>query len=308
MIASGPTSSSPPPRLGLIGLGRMGTAVCERLVAAGFEVLASDRVEERREDAVAIGAAWAAGTAAVAARSDVVVTVLPGPPEVESIAAELVGAMSPGALWLDLSTASPRAARTLAEQAGGRGVRIADAPLGGGPDRARQGRLLSFVGADRSDLPAVRAVLQALADRIVHVGPPGSGYAVKLLANSLWFGQAVAVTEALTLVKRSGLDLDTVRGALGISAGAGRFLADDVDALLAGDDLTTFALARCCEQLESVLELGDDLAVQLQLLETVRDIHRAALARYGDVDGELLGARFVAERSGVSFDPNGPRS
>jgi 3-hydroxyisobutyrate dehydrogenase len=144
-------------------------------------------------------------------------------------------------------------------------------------------------------------VLEVVADRIIHVGPPGSGYTLKLLANALWFGQAVAVAETLTLAERAGIEPETARAALAESAAGGRFLERDAPALLAGDDLASFDLARCCEQLDTVLALAKQLAVPLELTNVVDEIHRRALAHYGEVDGELLGARFVAERAGVRF-------
>jgi 3-hydroxyisobutyrate dehydrogenase len=158
-------------------------------------------------------------------------------------------------------------------------------------------------------------VLEVIADRIVHVGPPGSGYAVKLLANALWFGQAVATAEALTIATRAGLDAERVRAALSQSAASSRFLSDDARSLLDGDEMPWFALSRCTEQLGSLAAFADELAVPADVLDAVRDVHAAALAHYGDVDGELLGAQFVAERGGVRFgagtlhsdagDPNG---
>ena len=277
--------------VGVVGLGRMGLPVCGRLVARGFDVVCTDLEDQKRPAAVRAGAGWLSGAAAVAASADVVVTILPGAAEVRSVAEQLVGVMAPGSIWIDMSTASPRPAPPA-------GIRAIDAPVGGGPDAARAGRLLSFVGAAEEDLEAARPVLEALADRIVHVGPPGSGYVVKLLANALWFQHAVAVSEALTLARRAGLDADLVRQALARSAAASRFLTDDAIALLEGDDLTTFSLARCCEQLASVLALGDELAVEMQVTEAVSEVHRRALAHYGEVDGELLGARFVADRAG----------
>ena len=144
--------------------------------------------------------------------------------------------MTSGAVWLELSTASPAAARATAAAAQRHGVAVVDAPLGGGPPAAAEGRLLSFVGARADDLERVRPVLEVVADRIVHVGPPGSGYAVKLLANALWFGQAVATAEALTIATRAGLDAELVRAALSQSAASSRFLTEDARSLLDGDD------------------------------------------------------------------------
>lgn len=288
-------------RVGLIGLGRMGLPICARLVEHGFEVVCTDLDAVRRELGARAGATAVGETQDAAARADVVVTVLPGPVEVTAAAEAVTAAMRPGAIWLDLSTASPVAARTTSGAALRHGLSVVDAPLGGSPLAAAEGRLLSFVGAHAEDLERVRAVLGVVADRIVHVGPPGSGYAVKLMANALWFEQAVAAAEALTIATRAGLDVELVRAALSQSAATGRFLTDDARALLGGDTMPSFALARCAEQLRSLSAFADELAVPTNALDAVREVHAAALAHYGDVDGELLGARFVAERAGVSF-------
>ena len=294
-------STEPVRRVGLIGLGRMGLPICARLVEHGFEVVCTDSDDVRRELGARAGAATVGVTRDAAARVDVVVTVLPGPTEVASVADAVTATMASGAVWLDLSTASPEAARITTAAADRHGVAVVDAPLGGGPPAAAAGRLLSFAGAGAEDLERVRPVLEVVADRIVHVGSPGSGYAVKLLANALWFGQAVAAAEALTIATRAGLDTELVRAALGQSAASSRFLTDDARALLDGDEMPWFALARCAEQLHSLTAFADELAVPTDVLDAVREVHAAALEHYGDVDGELLGAQFVAQRAGVRF-------
>jgi 3-hydroxyisobutyrate dehydrogenase len=289
------------PRIGFVGLGRMGMAMCARLAESGRPVTATDARAQLADQAVALGARWAPSARAAADGADVVITMLPGPPEVHAVIDDVCGGLAAGAAWIDMSTASPGVARSVAAAAGPRGVRVLDAPVGGGPDAARRGRLLTFVGADAADLQAHRDLLAVISDRIVHVGPAGSGYTVKLLVNLLWFGQALATAEALTLARRAGLDLETLLHAVGESAAASRFMTEGARALLDGDDLTSFSLARCCEELSSVLSLGDELEVPLELAGLVSDLHRRALAHYGDVDGELLGARLVAERAGVTL-------
>jgi 3-hydroxyisobutyrate dehydrogenase-like beta-hydroxyacid dehydrogenase len=316
-----PISADRVGRVGVIGLGRMGLPICARLVERGFDVSCTDLDRTRVQLGAGTGAVAVDDAAAAAAGADVVVTVLPGPGEVADVSGAVTAAMPAGSLWLELSTASPATARITAAaaaqaqaqaqaqaevQAEVHEIAVVDAPLGGGPPAASEGRLLSFVGAREADLPRVREVLGAVADRTVHVGPPGSGYAVKLMANSLWFGQAVATAEALAIAARAGLDPEQVRDALAQSAAASRFLADDARALLDGDDMPWFGLARCAEQLRSLTAFADELSVPAQMLGTVSQIHEAALERYGDVDGELLGARLTAERAGVSFgDPDG---
>jgi 3-hydroxyisobutyrate dehydrogenase-like beta-hydroxyacid dehydrogenase len=287
--------------VGFVGLGRMGMPMCARLVRSGFPVRASDLRLTLRQELEATGARWEPTAAVVARNVEVLVTMLPGAHEVSEVAADVSGVLAPGAIWIDMSTGSPQSAADVAAAAARRGIRVVDAPVAGGPDDARAGRLLAFVGADSSDLARVGGVLAAIADRVVHVGPHGSGYLAKLMANSLWFCQAVAVAEVLTLARRAGLDLDVVREAIGQSAAASQFIAVDADALLAGDDHASFSLARCCEQLSTMLELGARLNVPLDAVALANDVHRRALARYGDVDGELLGARLIAEEAGVEL-------
>jgi 3-hydroxyisobutyrate dehydrogenase len=285
----------------VVGLGRMGMALCERLVACGFAVTATDIRSETRAEAQAAGARWAGAVPVAARGARYVITCLPGDAEVESVTGELTGAMREGAVWIEMSTASPGVARRRDAAAAARGLHALDAPVGGNPDAARRGQLLCLVGGGSEVLRSARPALEAVADRIVHVGPAGAGYLMKLLANSIWFTQALATAEALALAARAGLDPETARQALALTAATGRFLTDDAPAFLRGDNYESFGLSRCCDQLAAVVELGAQLAVQLSVTTEVADLHRQALAHYGDVDGELLGARWVAERAGLNF-------
>lgn len=288
--------------MGVIGAGRMGLPICARLAAAGHPVVATDLRDSQRPAAEAAGARWCADVTSLARGVDVAITVLPGAAEVDALRSELIASLTPGAAWVDMSTATPALAAAAAAQAAPRRLVLLDAPVGGNPAAAAAGELLAFVGARPEDLARLRPLLATLAGRIVHVGPHGSGYAVKLLVNLLWFGQAVATAEAMTLAARAGIDLERLLEALGASAAGGRFIERDAPALLRGEDLASFPLARCCEQLASVLALGEELAVPLELAGIVAHLHEGALERYGDIDGELLGARWVAERAGVTLD------
>ena len=158
---------------------------------------------------------------------------------------------------------------------------------------------MSFAGGAEGDLDRVRDVLAAFTRAVVHVGPHGSGYTLKLIANALWFEQAVATAEVLAIAVRAGLDPDTAQRALAQSAAGRGFVANDARALLTGDAMPSFALGRCAAQLRTLDELAGELAVPADVLAAVARVHSDAVARYGDVDGELLGARFAAERAGV---------
>ena len=293
-------------RVGIVGLGRMGLPMCVRLAERGFAVSATDIRPGLQTSVTEARAHWDDSAAEVAARCEVLITMLPGPHEVVGMMGEVLGALSPGCTWIDMSSATPAVGAQIALAAKGRDVRILDAPVGGGPPEARNGRLLVFAGGSADDLGAQRDVLDSLAERVLHVGMAGSGYAVKLIVNMLWFEQAVAGAEALSLAARAGLDLETVRLAVQESAAASRFMQRDAPALMTGDDLTSFSLARSHEELAGVLALGDQLDVPLALAERATELYAQALERYGDIDGELMAARLVAERASVDLAAERP--
>jgi 3-hydroxyisobutyrate dehydrogenase len=284
--------------IGLIGVGRMGLAVCAKLSRAGFEVIAGDRRSEREHDVRAVGARWAGETDLVARAADVLITILPGSRELLEAMAIATGALRPGSAWIDMTSSAPGIGLELVTRAHARGVECLDAPVGGGVVAATAGTLQLFVGGRPDTVERHRRLLEVLGS-IDHVGDHGAGYTTKLLVNLLWFGQAVATGEALLLAHRAGIDLELLRSVLRRSAAASEFVHHDVEALLNGDYRESFGLDRCCEELDAVVALADDLAVPFELSALVGRTYRRALARYGPVDGELLAVALLEEQAGA---------
>lgn len=298
--------TDPEQMIGLLGTGRMGMPICANLVRAGHMVIAHDLRQELQAQARTSGAQWAATAAEAAAAADVLITMLPGPGEV---AEAMVGgggalrAMRRGTTWIDMSSNAAASAESIRVLAVERGVDVLEAPVGGGVTAAEERTLAFFVGGSAEVLDRHRAVFDALgeADHLVHVGGPGTGYTTKLLVNLLWFGQAIATAEVLLLGKRAGIDLGVLRGALVDSAAASRFLRSDLDALFAGDYLTSFGLDRCCEELANVTAQARAHGVPFELSNLVERIHRRALSRYGPIDGELLAIALLEEEAGTTL-------
>ena len=296
------------PRLGFIGLGRMGLPMCENLARAGYDVVAGDRRSELADEVAACGARFASTSAEVALAADVLITMLPGSPEVAAVMAGsgdgepgVIELLRVGSTWLDMSSTSPLLAREIVERARERGVEVLEAPVGGGPPEAAAGTLRLYVGGQLDLLHRHGPILDVLGDpaQILHVGGNGAGYTAKLLANLLWFGQAVATAEALLLGQRAGIDLGTLREALAGSAASSRLIRNDLDALYAGDYMESFGLDRCSEELDSVTALARDLCSPHELSDLVARIHRQALERYGAVNGELLAIALLEEQAGT---------
>lgn len=205
--------------IGLVGLGRMGGPICANLVRAGYRVQAGDRRPEAAERAAGYGARWVPELDRLAAGADVLVTVLPGPGEVRELmlGAGVAAALRNGTTWIDMTSNSPAAMTEIRNAVLDRGVRVLDAPAGGGVAAARHGTLQLLVGGEAQVVSRHRELLEVLASpgQVRHVGGYGAGYTAKLLINLLWFGQAVGTAEALLLGRASGLDLGILRGSAG---------------------------------------------------------------------------------------------
>ena len=293
-------------QIAFVGLGRMGMPMCAALVRAGYQVIATDKRAEHKAEAAACGASWQPTPAQAAAAADVLITMLPGPADIQEAmlgARGALQALAAGATWIDMTSNSPAAARPVREQAVRQGVEVLEAPVGGGMAAAAEGRLQLFVGGEPGIVERHRALLEVLGDpgRIVHVGGHGAGYTAKLLVNLLWFGQAVATAEALLIGRKAGIELEPLRNALAASAANSDFIRRDVDALFTGNYMTSFGLEGCVRELECITRLADDLGVPPTLSDRVKRVYQEALERFGPVDGELLPVALLEERAGIEL-------
>ncbi|WP_028933115.1 NAD(P)-dependent oxidoreductase [Pseudonocardia spinosispora] len=289
--------------IGFVGIGRMGTPMCANLVRAGHRVIASDVRPECREVASALGAEWAPTSAGAASGAEVLITMLPGPGEVRQAMIDdgALDALPGGSTWIDMSSNSAAEAAPVQANADERGIHTLEAPVGGGIAAATEGTLQLFVAGDAELVERHRPLLDVLGEpaHVLHIGVRGSGYTAKLLVNLLWFGQAIAVTEALLLARSTGIDLEVLHEALTSSAAASTFIRRDLSSLLDGDYLESFGLDRICEELAALTPLAAEQNVPFELSGLVERIHLRALDRFGPRDGELLAAALLEEQAGL---------
>jgi 3-hydroxyisobutyrate dehydrogenase len=285
--------------IAVVGAGRIGTPLIERLVAAGHEVTAYDVRPERRTAVEAAGARWSADLTA----AEVVLTVVSGTPELEALVeGEFLARLSPGTLWIDLTSASPELGRSAAQAAAAAGISYLESPLGGGIEGMRSGTLTLYAGGAPEVLAAATPILRTFATTIHHTGDHGTGYLTKLLINLLWFGQATLTTEALLLAQRHGQSPAAFAEILAGSAGDSAFAQRHLPALLAGNYLPDFGLDRCVEELNAVEHAAADLPHPITT--AVAEVHRAALDHFGPINGELLGPAWLEEQAGARLsDP-----
>ena len=206
-------------RIGFIGLGLMGKPMALNLLKKGFPLTVHSRSQAPVDALVAAGAASGASPAEVAAASDVVITMVPDAPDVRLVlqgASGVFETIQEGSVIVDMSTIAPAAARDLAAEAALLGVSMLDAPVSGGEIGAINASLSVMVGGDAQALERVRPVLNAMGspERVVHIGPSGSGQVCKACNQICIGGALAAVGEAFAIARKAGIDPARVREAL----------------------------------------------------------------------------------------------
>lgn len=257
-------------RIGFIGLGAMGKPMATRLVHAGYDVIISvHRNRSVADELVPQGARLVDHPYAMAAQTDVVITMLPDAPQVEEVCfgphSLVSGKGIERALTvIDMSTISPLATRAIAARLQETGIEMLDAPVSGGPWRAETGELTIMVGGDAELLELHHAILSVLGTTIVHVGPIGHGEIVKMANNMIAAMLMPVLSEALTLGVKAGADLNTLREVISRSSGGNYMLEKWLPHTLFRDQFEDgFALELLRKDLGIALEMGRELEVPL---------------------------------------------
>jgi 3-hydroxyisobutyrate dehydrogenase len=286
--------------VGLIGLGRMGSAMAERLAQDGFEVTAWDqnvaavRAYEER------GGRSAPHPRAVASAAPFVITTITEDAGVRGLFAGDDGILRgdiADTLFIEMSTLQPVTVRELAPAIEARGARIVDSPVLGSIPSVRDGTLVALLGGADADIARARTVLDSLASKIVPMGPLGCGHAMKLVANLGLAAHVQALAESLALGEREGLPLDTlldilsagVTGTPWLKARRGTLIGEPADVTL---DIRTLR-----KDVMSIVAVGSRDGVPMPLSSGVLSaLSAAVVADWGDRD---IGAMAVFLREAM---------
>jgi len=214
-------------KVGLIGVGAMGEPMAAALMAKGFAVTVCAHTNRAPLDRLVAAGATDGGTPeGVAKASDIVITMVPDTPQVEEAIFGAHGALAgakPGTLFIDMSTISPVSTRAFDERLRAKGMRFLDAPVSGGPARAKTGTLTLMVGASDADLTTARPVLEAMGTPN-HVGPVGMGETVKLVNQIMISSIMLANCEGLVFAAKAGANVEAVREVILTATGSNYLL------------------------------------------------------------------------------------
>ena len=273
----------------VIGLGIMGGGIAANLLKSGVPLVVNTRTQSKAQSLVEQGARWADTPALAAAGSDVVISVVGNDTDSRAVWTGESGALAglaAGAIAVERSTLSLGWVRELRGLVEARGAKLVDAPLTGSKDAAQAGKLTVLVGATPEMLERLRPILSGYASTIVHLGPPGSGAAYKLINNMVVAVQIAAAGEALALAERLGLDLAIAGPTLASGAAGSPSLKGKMAAMLAHNHSDQhFALRWMSKDVAYAMRAAEEAGIILPVTEVTRaQYERAMAAGSADLD------------------------
>jgi 3-hydroxyisobutyrate dehydrogenase len=291
-------------QIGIVGLGRMGTAMAFRLRQQGFDVIGWDHDTAANRRLAADGLRIAGHARGVAADAVVVISSITEDHGVRRIFTGQDGFLdgdASGKLFIEMSTLQPMTGRELAPLVEAKGGRLIDAPVLGTISQAREGRLLAMVGGRPEDLERARPVLEKLTGRIAHMGPNGCGYAMKLAANLGLGAYVQALAESLALGAKHGLTLAQMLDVIADGPYASGWLKSKLDVFKGGKAEMTLDIRTLRKDIMSAVATGALAGVPMPLSAgTLASLSAAVAADYGDGDLAEL-PKFVRERMLQNF-------
>src|SRR5438309_10951644 len=195
-------------KIGFIGLGAMGFPMARHLTKE-HEVIVWNRTREKAERHAREHGSRLAKDLADCAAAEVIITMLPTSREVDEIVDKLLPHLRRGTLWIDATSGDPNVSRETAARLAEKGVSFVDAPVTGATVGAENATLTIMIGGDAADFERARDILQFCGKTIIHVGPVGSGHAIKVLTNSIMGATVWITSECLLLAKQYGIDMKT---------------------------------------------------------------------------------------------------
>ena len=288
-------------RIGFIGLGAMGYPMARHL-AKEHDVIVWNRTREKAERHAREHKTRLAKDLAETADADVIITMLPTSKEVDEIVDKLLPSVRRGTLWIDATSGDPNVSRLTSKRLAEKGVQFVDAPVTGAVVGAENATLTIMMGGTPEDFERARDVLRVNGKTLIHVGPVGSGHAIKVLTNSIMGATVWITSECLLLAKELGIDIKT---ALAVTnAGSGRSNASEnllPMRLAEGKWPLVFKLAHHDKDIRIALSLAHQQHASTPLLALTSQLFSASLHELGDQADYIEVAKIVARMNGTEW-------
>jgi 3-hydroxyisobutyrate dehydrogenase len=256
--------------VGFVGLGTMGGRMVTNLQKAGYKVVVHDLQRQSASHHLQAGAEWAASPRELAEKSDVILTSLPEPTDVERVALGsdgLIEGVKKDAAYFDLSTNAQSMVKKIHDAFAAKGAHMLDAPVSGGPSGAASRKMAIWVGGDKAVYEKHKPVLDAMGDKAAYIGPIGSATVAKLVHNMSGYAITCALAETFTMGVKAGMDPVALWEAVRQGVGGRRLTFDGLlDQFLPGKyDPPNFALKLATKDVALATALGRELGVPMRM-------------------------------------------
>lgn len=265
--------------VGYVGLGVMGSSIVRRLLAGGHDVTVWNRTREKAEPLLDLGARWAGSPHEVAAAGEFVFTMVTNTAAVQAVTEGedgILAGLRPGAIYVDMSTASPANTRGLAERVAAAGASMLDSPVSGTAVTVDQGKASLMVGGNDEAFERARPVLEAIGPRVIHVGPSGSAVTMKIAVNLSLAVQMLAFSEGVLLAEKSGIPREKAVEVMLASVIASPMVAYRGPLVLGHPEEVWFDCHMMQKDMNLALELGRQLEVPLPTTAVTNELLSAA--------------------------------
>lgn len=274
--------------VGFIGLGVMGHSMAGHVLRGGFDVLVYNRSKQKTLDLLTQGAVWKDDIFSLAEKSDVVVTMVGYPKDVEEVylgERGIVAAARPGTVLIDMTTSSPKLAERIASAAAEKGLFSLDAPVSGGDKGAREATLSVMVGGEETVFEDMLPLFQLMGKNIVLQGGPGSGQHTKMANQIAIASNMMGVCEALAYAKKSGLDTGRVLSSISGGAAGSWSLSNLAPRILAGNFAPGFFVKHFIKDMRIALEEADRMGMDAPGLKQAFALYEELAAKGCENDG-----------------------
>jgi len=291
-------------RIGFIGLGIMGKPMARNLLKAGYHLTVYSRGRSAVEALIADGAAGADSPQEVAARSDVVITMVTDTSDVSQVILGENGVLSgirAGSIIIDMSTISPTATREIAEAVETKDIHFLDAPVSGGEGGAIAGTLSIMVGGDAAVFDVCLPIFQTMGKNIIHMGGTGTGQLTKLCNQIAVAVTNLAMSEALVFAAKAGVDLKKMHKAISGGAAGSWQLSNLAPRIFQRDFAPGFMVKLQQKDLRLVLQEADRLHLALPATSLVHSLFNALETRGAGDEGTQALVRVLEQLAGVEI-------
>ena len=267
--------------IGFIGLGVMGASMASHLLGGGYELTVYNRTKEKAEPLIEKGARWADSPAEVAAASEVVITIVGYPKDVEDVYLGPKGILETkkGGYVVDMTTSSPILAKRIFKEAKAKGIAALDAPVSGGDIGAKNGKLVIMVGGEREAFNALKPLFELMGRTIRYFGEAGAGQYAKMVNQIAIASGMVGVAEAVAFAKKAGLNETEVIETISGGAAASWSLSNLAPRMVRGDTAPGFFIKHIIKDMKIALECAEEMHLEMPGLKLAKRLYDELSAR-----------------------------